>query len=174
MIRRLPTLCLAFSLLAVLPGCLTPRWAQPVNPFMNDDTDRGRAAVKAGDYVMGLEFYGRLAEQNPDDMRSRYQLGLINQEIGRFEEAYGLFRIVYVSASEEEAPRLDGSQSEEPLYAAAERQLRLLGARLGRTDAGLKEIQEQRARKQAEAKAAEEAAKKEKASRCLIARQDVC
>lgn len=177
MIRRLPTICLALSFLAVLPGCLTPRWAQPVNPFMNDDMDRGRAALRAQDYVMALEFYGRLADKDPEDMGARYQLALINQEIGRYDEAYGLFRVVYVSASEDEAPRLDGSGSEEPLYAAAERNLRLLGARLGRNDTGLKEIQEQRARKLAERKAAEEAEKKEKATRetrCPIAPMGIC
>ncbi|MBP7337444.1 tetratricopeptide repeat protein [Niveispirillum sp.] len=161
MIRRLPTLCLALSLLVLLPGCLTPRWAQPVNPFMNDDTDRGRAALKAKDYVMALEFYGRLAEQDPNDMGVRYQLALIKQQIGRYDEAYGLFRVVYVSADEDTAPRLDGSESEEPLYLAAERNLRLLGARLDKSDPDLTRIQEERARKLAEMKAAEEAGRKQ-------------
>lgn len=165
MIRRLPTLCLALSLLALLPGCLSPRWAQPVNPFLNDDTDRGRAALKARDYVMALEFYGRLAQEDPENMGARYQLALINQEIGRYEEAYGLFRVVYVSASDDEAPRLDGSESEEPLYVAAERNLRLLGARLGKSDAGLKEVQEERAHRIEADKAVVAEEKKERAER---------
>lgn len=147
MIRHLRPLCLALSLVFVLPGCLTPRWAQPVNPFMNDDSDRGRAALEARDYVMALEFYGRLAQEDPEDMGARYQLALINQEIGRYEEAYGLFRVVYVSASDDEAPRLDGSESEEPLYVAAERNLRLLGGRLGKSDTGLREMQAERAKR---------------------------
>lgn len=157
MIRRLSPACLALLLLVALPGCLTPRWAQPVNPFMNDDNDRGQAALEAKDYVMALAFYGRLAEKDPEDMTSRYRLALINQELGRYEEAYGLYRVVYVSASEEETPRLDGSTSEEPLYASAERNLSLLGARLAKNDPDLKQIKEERARKIAEALAAEKA-----------------
>ncbi|OYQ35622.1 hypothetical protein CHU95_07845 [Niveispirillum lacus] len=165
MIRRLPALCMALSVLVLLPGCLSPRWAQPINPFMNDDTDRGRAALQARDYVMALEFYGRLAQEDPEDMGARYQLALIHQEIGRHEEAYGLFRVVYVSGSEEEAPRLDGSTSEEPLFVAAERHLRLLGGRLDKNDAGLREIQEERARRIEAEKAVVEEEKQERAER---------
>lgn len=165
MIRHLPTLCLALSLVLVLPGCLSPRWAQPVNPFLNDDSDRGQAALKARDYVMALEFYGRQAQEDPENMSARYQLALINQEIGRYEEAYGLFRVVYVSASDDEAPRLDGSESEEPLYVAAERNLRLLGGRLGKSDAGLKEIQDERTRRIEVEKAVVAEEKKEQAER---------
>ncbi|MFV3131026.1 tetratricopeptide repeat protein [Niveispirillum sp. KHB5.9] len=171
MIRRLPSVCLALSLLVALPGCLTPRWAQPVNPFMNDDNDRGKAALAAKDYVMALEFYGRLAAKDPENMQARYQLALINQELGRYDEAYGHYRVVYVSASEEGAPRADGSISDEPLYAAADRNLNLLGARLAKNDPDLRVIKEDRARKIEEAKAklkaeaeadkAEEAAKDE-------------
>lgn len=157
MFRRLTPVCLVLALIVVLPGCLSPRWARPVNPLLNDDHDRGRAALEVRDYVMALEFYGRLAAKDPMDMSSRYQLALIHQELGRYDEAYGLFRVVYVSASEEEAPRLDGSISEEPLYAAADRNLRLLSARLAKSDPDLKHIQEERARKIAEAKAREQA-----------------
>lgn len=170
--RRFPAACLALSLLTVLPGCLTPRWAQPVNPFMNDDSDRGRAALTARDYVMALEFFGRLVENDPENMVARYQLGLVNQEIGRLDEAYGHYRIVYVSGSEEDAPRLNGSGSEEPLYLAAEKQLALLGGRLGKSDMALRELQEERARK-----LATEAAKKQAApvaTDCSIRNVGIC
>lgn len=159
MIRRLPLSCLALSLLLVLPGCLTPRWAQPVNPFMNDDGDRGHAALKARDYVMALEFYGRLVEEKPDDMTARYQLALVNQEVGRLDDAYGLYRIVYVSGSEDDTPLLNGGSTEEPLFQSAERQLMLLSGRLGK-DTELRDMQAERARRIAAEQAQKEAAKK--------------
>lgn len=159
MIRRLSTSCLALSLLLVLPGCLTPRWAQPVNPFMNDDSDRGRAALKAKDYVMALEFYGRLVDEDPENMEARYQLALVNQEIGRLEDAYGLYRVVYVSGSDEDTPLLNGGSVEEPLFQSAERQLMRLSGRLGK-DTELRDLQAERARRMAAEQAAKEAAKK--------------
>lgn len=159
MIRRLPLYCLALSLVLVLPGCLTPRWAQPVNPFMNDDSDRGRAALKAKDYVMALEFYGRLVEEDPENMEARYQLALVNQEVGRLDEAYGLYRVVYVSGSEDDTPLLNGGSVEEPLFLSAERQLMRLSGRLGK-DTELREMQADRARRMAAEQAQKEAAKK--------------
>jgi len=159
MTRRAPSACLALLLLLVLPGCLTPRWAQPVNPFMNDDSDRGRAALKAKDYVMAAEFYGRLVEEDPDDMEARYQLALINQEIGRLDDAYGLYRIVYASGSDDDTPLLNGGSVEEPLFLSAERQLMRLSGRLGK-DSELREMQAERARRMAAEQAEKEAAKK--------------
>lgn len=159
MIRRLSAPCLTLSILLVLPGCLTPRWAQPVNPFMNDDSDRGHAALKARDYVLALEFYGKLVEEDPENMEARYQLALVNQEIGRLDDAYGLYRVVYASGSDDDTPLLNGGSVEEPLFLSAERQLMRLSGRLGR-ETELREMQADRARRMAMEQAAKDAAKK--------------
>lgn len=135
MTRRLSAACLALSLLCVLPGCRTPGWVAPINPWKDDDMDRGREALKARDYVMALEFYGQVAANEPDNMPAHYRLAMINQELGRLEEAYRLYRVVYVSGSEDDAPLPNGESGDEPLFRAAERNIRLLAARLGKGDA---------------------------------------
>lgn len=143
MIRRLAIACLAISLLS---GCVSPRWVRPVNPLLNDDNDRARAALEAKDYVLALEFYGRALEKDPENMALRYKLALVDQEVGRLNEAYDLYRVVYVSGSDADTPTLTGPAVEKPLYLSAERQLLLLSGRLGKNDAGLRDLQAKRAR----------------------------
>lgn len=124
------------SAVLLLSGCLSPRWAAPINPLKNDVGDRAQAAVDAKDYVMALEFYGEMAAKNPGDMEVQYRLAQVNQAVERYEEAYRLYRVVYVSGNEDTAPLMDGHDSDEPLYKAAEKQLRLLRARLGKDSGG--------------------------------------
>lgn len=132
--RNVAACLLLFTALAALPGCLTPNWAKPINPWKNDGGDRAKAALKAKDYVLALQFYGEIVANQPDDMLAHYQLAQINQELGRYEEALRLYRVVYVSGNEDPAPLPNGDLEGEMLFRAAERNIRLLQARLGITD----------------------------------------
>lgn len=125
---------LALSTLCLLSGCISPSWMAPVNPFKHDASDRAAAALEAKDYTMALGFYGELVAAEPDNMVAHYQLAEVNRALGRHEEAYRLYRIVYASGAEDDTPLPNGDSSDEPVFRAAERQVRLLRARLGIED----------------------------------------
>lgn len=132
--RKIVASLFLFTVLAALPGCLTPNWAKPINPWKDDVVDRGKAALAAKDYVMAQQFYAEIVADQPDNMLAHYQLGQIYQELGRYEEALRLYRVVYVSGNEDPAPLPNGELEGEPLFRAAERNIRLLRARLGIND----------------------------------------
>lgn len=140
--RKVAAGLLLFTALAALPGCLTPNWAKPMNPWKDDVVDRAKVALAAKDYVMALQFYGEIVANQPDNMLAHYQLAQINQELGRYEDAFRLYRVVYVSGNEDPAPLLNGELEGEPLFRAAERNIRLLRARLGINDGRMEPAKE--------------------------------
>lgn len=130
-------LCLLIlaTLVSLLPACSGSPGGKGAGFWRNSATDRAVAARQAGDYVMALQFYEEIIRDQPANMQAHYALAQINQDLGRYEEAHRLYRIVYVSGEKRPALLSNGQRGTMPMFQAAEEQVLLLRARLGLDEA---------------------------------------
>ncbi|MFV3073566.1 tetratricopeptide repeat protein [Niveispirillum fermenti] len=132
---RLPLCLLILATMIAIPACSGSPGGKGAGSWRNGATDRAVAAREAGDYVMALQFYEEIVRDQPNNMQAHFALAQINQELGRYEEAHRLYRIVYVSGERKPALLFNGQRGTVPMFQAAEEQVLLLRARLGLDEA---------------------------------------